>query len=241
MRLDQFLVDRGDFASRARAQEAVVAGLVRIDGEIARKPAQKVLPGARIDVSGAAHPFVSRGGLKLAGALDRFGIDPSGMVCLDLGASTGGFTDVLLRRGAKRIYAVDVGTGQLHQSLAGDPRVANMERTHARNLTRAAVPDEIDLVVCDVSFISLRKALPPAMALCGGSASAVALIKPQFELGPEKIGRGGRVKASDKELNALIGEIADWFDAQGWRVLGLMESPIAGGEGAQEFLIAATR
>jgi len=241
MRLDRRLVEIGAFATRARAQAAVRAGLVRVDGEAATKPSQMVGADARISVEGEVHPYVSRGGVKLAAALEAFAVDPRGKICLDLGASTGGFTDVLLRAGAAKVFAVDVGGGQLHSKISGDSRVVNLEKTHAKDLSRALVPDALDLVVCDVSFIGLRKALPPALALCAPAATVVALIKPQFELGPEKIGKGGLVRASDEEMQALVDEIRRWFEDRGWSVLGSIESPILGGDGNKEFLIAAAR
>ncbi len=241
MRLDRHLVERGDFESRARAQAAIRQGLVEINGVVADKPSANVTEEDAVCIRGEPHAYVSRGGVKLAAALDAFAVDPRGKICLDLGASTGGFTDVLLRRGAAKVYAVDVGSGQLHERIAGEARVVNLEKTHAKDLTRARIPDAVDLAVCDVSFISLKKALPPALALCGASATVIALIKPQFELGPEKIGKGGLVRASDEEMQALVGEIRRWFEDQGWRVLGVIDSPIAGGDGAREFLIAASR
>lgn len=241
MRLDRRLVELGAFDTRARAQAAVRAGLVLVDGEAAMKPSQMVGADARISVEGEVHPYVSRGGVKLAAALEAFAVDPRGKICLDLGASTGGFTDVLLRRGAAKVFAVDVGGGQLHPKISGDSRVVSLEKTHAKDLSRALVPIALDLVVCDVSFISLRKALPPALALCGASAHVAALIKPQFELGPEKVGKGGLVRASDEEMRALVDEIRRWFEDQGWRVIGATDSPILGGDGNREFLIAAAR
>lgn len=241
MRLDRRLVEVGAFDTRTRAQAAVRAGLVRVDGVRATKPSQLVGADARISVEGEVHPYVSRGGVKLAAALEAFAVDSRGKICLDLGASTGGFTDVLLRRGAAKVFAVDVGGGQLHSKISGDGRVVNLEKTHANDLSRALIPDTVDLVVCDVSFISLKKALPPALALCGAPAHVVALIKPQFELGPEKIGKGGLVRASDEEMQALVSEIRRWFEDRGWRVLGNIESPILGGDGNREFLIAAAR
>ena len=241
MRLDRRLVEIGAFDARTRAQAAVRAGLVRVDGVRAMKPSQMVGADARLSVEGEVHPYVSRGGVKLAAALEAFAVDPRGKICLDLGASTGGFTDVLLRRGAAKVFAVDVGGGQLHSKISSDRRVVSLEKTHAKDLSRTLVPEAIDLVVCDVSFISLKKALTPALALCGAPAHVVALIKPQFELGPEKIGKGGLVRASDEEMQALVGEIRRWFEDQGWQVIGATDSPILGGDGNREFLIAASR
>lgn len=241
LRLDQALVERGLFPSRARAQGAIEAGLVRIDGRIVVKSAAPVDDGAAIDVAGDVHDYVSRGGLKLAAALDAFAIDPAGKYCLDLGASTGGFSDVLLRRGAARIYAVDVGRGQLHPRIAGDPRVRSIEATHARDLSPALVPPGIELLVADVSFISLKKALPPALALMAARSAIIALVKPQFEVGPAGVGKGGIVKDAGAGLK-IAGELALWLHADyGLKPLGLIESPVEGGDGNKEFLIGAIR
>jgi 23S rRNA (cytidine1920-2'-O)/16S rRNA (cytidine1409-2'-O)-methyltransferase len=190
-------------------------------------------------VTGAVHGYVSRGGIKLAAALSAFGFDPAGKTCLDLGASTGGFCDVLLRAGAAKIYAVDVGRDQLHDKIRNDSRVINLEQTHAKDLSRALVPDPIDLVACDVSFISLKKALPYALALAGKAADIVALVKPQFEVGREGIGKGGLVKAGLAEPVAQ--DMSEWIAGQGWRVTGLIDSPILGGDGNKEFLLGATK
>lgn len=241
-RLDQRLVEAGLFPSRARAQAAVKAGLVRVNGAIETKPAAGVADETEIAVEGDVHPWVSRGGVKLDGSLRTFGIDPDGAVCLDLGASTGGFTEVLLTGGAKKVYAVDVGSGQLHPRLASDPRVVNLERTHAKDLTRALIPEPIDIVVCDVSFISLTKALPPALDLCAPGARLLALIKPQFEVGRSRIGKGGIVKPGRANTYGVAEEIAAWLNGQpGWKSLGYAESPIAGGDGNREFLLGAIR
>ena len=239
MRLDQYLVLKGLAESRARAQAAIAAGLVTVDGAVAEKPAQKIGEGAAVAVAGAAHPYVSRGGVKLAAALDAFGIDPSGKTCLDLGASTGGFTDVLLRRGAAKIYAVDVGRGQLHEKIAGDPRVVNLEHTHAKDLSPQRVPEPVDVIVCDVSFISLKKALPFALMLAAPGARLAALVKPQFEVGPEGVGKGGLVK--DGLAGPVADDMARWIKTQGWDVIGVIDSPILGGDGNREFLIGATK
>jgi 23S rRNA (cytidine1920-2'-O)/16S rRNA (cytidine1409-2'-O)-methyltransferase len=241
MRLDAYLVQHGCFESRARAQAAVKAGLVRIGGAVATKPSASVPAGAEVNVDGDIHPYVSRGGVKLEAALRAFETDPAGKICLDLGASTGGFTDALLKRGAAKVYAVDVGTGQLHPSLLGDTRVVTLERTHAKDLSRKLIPEAIDVLVCDVSFISLKKALPPAMALCAPGARLIALIKPQFELGPEKIGKGGLVTALRGEIAALLHDTRLWVEAKGWRVIGCIDSPIAGGDGNEEFLLGAIK
>ncbi len=240
-RLDQTLVERGAFSSRARAQGAIRAGLVRVDGRVVDKPAAMVAAAARIEVAGDVHDYVSRGAVKLAAALGAFEIKPEGAVCLDLGASTGGFTQVLLRAGAAKVYAVDVGAGQLHPSIAGDARVVILEKTHAKDLSPAIVADRVDIVACDVSFIGLTKALPPALALASPGARLVALIKPQFELGPRALGKGGIVKATGEELQQLTRDISAWLRGQGWREIGVIASPIAGGDGNKEFLIGATK
>ncbi len=242
MRLDQFLVEHGFFPSRARAQAAVAAGLVRIAGEIADKPARKVPDGVDVEVDGDVHPFVSRGGVKLDRTLQSMNIDPAGKICLDLGASTGGFCDVLLQHGAAKIYAVDVGQGQLHPKIAGDARVINLEKTHARDVSKNNIPDPIALVVCDVSFISLKKALPPVLALAAKGAQLVALIKPQFEVGKAQIGKGGIVKPGNDNSVGVCEDIAAWINAQpGWTSTGYTQSPIQGGDGNQEFFIGATK
>ncbi len=242
LRLDQALVDRGFFASRARAQGAIAAGLVTIDGRAAIKPATPVAPGAQVDVDGDVHDYVSRGGVKLAAALERFAVAADGKVCLDLGASTGGFTEVLLRAGAAKVFAVDVGRGQINARIAADPRVVSLEGTHAKVLSRSLIPDLIDVIVADVSFISLRKALPPALALAAPNARLVALVKPQFEVGPEGIGKGGLVKEGETVGPRIAADIAAWLDAEhGFAALGLIESPITGGDGNREFLIGAHR
>ena len=241
-RLDQHLVATGAARSRERAREAVAAGLVTVNGQVARKASKSVGPSDEVACAGEAHGYVGRGALKLAAALDAFGADPSGRTCLDLGASTGGFTQVLLERGAARVFAVDVGHGQLAPEVATDPRVVNLERTHARALTRALVPDPVGLLVCDVSFISLTKALPPALALWAPDAEAVVLVKPQFELGPERLGKGGIVREAPEALAAWVeAEVSPWFAGQGWPVRGIMPSPITGGDGNAEFLVWAAR
>jgi 23S rRNA (cytidine1920-2'-O)/16S rRNA (cytidine1409-2'-O)-methyltransferase len=240
-RLDQLLAERGLAESRAKAQALVMAGLVFVEGARADKPGAAVADDAAIEVRGKPHPYVSRGGVKLAHALDRFAIDPSGKTCLDVGASTGGFTDVLLKRGAAKVYAVDVGHGQLDWSLRNDRRVTVLEKTNARYLTREQVPDPVGLIVCDASFIGLETVLPAPMALAAPDAHLIALIKPQFEVGPEFVGKGGIVR-DEAARAAACGRIRQWLDSQpGWRVLGLVESPIAGADGNREFLIAARR
>ncbi len=240
-RLDHLLVERGAFPSRARAQGAIRAGLVLVDGVVAKKPAAAVRAESEIVVEGDVHDYVSRGALKLEAALRAFAVDPAGRICLDLGASTGGFTEVLLRAGAAKVFAIDVGSGQLHPAISGDARVVNLERTHAKDLSAALIPDLVDIIVCDVSFISLKKAIPFAMALASPGAQMIALIKPQFELGPEKIGKGGIVKADEEDLEALPRDIAAWLNAAGWPLTGIIDSPIAGGDGNKEFLIGAVK
>ena len=240
-RADQLLVDRGLAESRSRAAALILAGQV-FSGERRVAKAGDLLPeDAALELRGQDHPWVSRGGLKLAHGLDRFAIDPAGHICLDVGASTGGFTDVLLARGAARVYAVDVGHGQLAWKLRQDGRGVVLERVNARHLTRELVPDPIDLVVCDASFIGLETVLPAALALAAGEAHLVALIKPQFEVGKGRVGKGGVVR--DPALHAEVcARIGGWLGAQpGWAVLGIEESPITGPEGNKEFLIAGRR
>jgi 23S rRNA (cytidine1920-2'-O)/16S rRNA (cytidine1409-2'-O)-methyltransferase len=237
-RLDVALVERGLVESRARAQALILAGLVFSGEKRLDKAGVAVAADQPLEVRGAEHPWVSRGGIKLAHALDAFAIDPSGLVVLDVGASTGGFTDVALSRGARRVYAVDVGHGQLAWKLRNDPHVVVLEKTNARHLTTAQVPEPVDLVVCDASFIGLETVLPAALRLARPGACLVALIKPQFEVGPERVGKGGVVR--DPALHREVCErIAAWLPRQGWTVLGLTESPIRGPEGNVEFLIAA--
>ncbi|MEM1193877.1 MAG: TlyA family RNA methyltransferase [Pseudomonadota bacterium] len=238
-RLDRAMVARGLAPSRARAQAEIKAGRVSVDGVTTAQPSHSVTSTADIQFCDYFIPFVSRGGIKLDHALDHYAVDPAGQVCLDLGASTGGFTDVLLRRGAGHIYAVDVGRRQLHASLASHARVTNLEATHAKTLSSALVPRPPTLIVCDVSFISMRKVLGFAMALCPADATVVSLVKPQFELGPGFIGRGGIVRAPDDEIGAMLSAVGDWFGAQGWRPQLVIESPITGGDGNHEYLIAA--
>ena len=239
-RLDQLLIERGLAESRARAQALILAGRVFSGERRLDKPGQAVATDIELCVRTPGPAYASRGGIKLAHGLDHFGIDPAGSVALDVGASTGGFTDVLLRRGAARVHAVDVGHGQLDWRLRNDPRVVVLERTNVRHLTREHVPEAIDLVVCDVSFISLELALPAALALAGRNARVVALIKPQFEVGKGQVGKGGVVR--DPALHeAVCARIARWLSEQGWQVLGVTASPITGPKGNREFLIAARR
>jgi 23S rRNA (cytidine1920-2'-O)/16S rRNA (cytidine1409-2'-O)-methyltransferase len=235
-RADIVLVERGFFASRARAQAAIAAGLVRVDGAILAKASGEIGDGAAIEAE-APHPYVSRGGLKLAAALDAFGLDPKGLACLDVGASTGGFTDALLKRSAKSVAAVDVGHGQLHPSLAADPRVRSLEGCDARSLTADMLGEAPEAIVCDVSFISQRLVLPHALVLAARWAWLVSLVKPQFEVGPAEIVKG-RAR-SEAALARACADVSASIEQQGWRVLGLMPSPVLGGAGAKEFLVAA--
>lgn len=238
-RADAVLVARGFFTTRAQAQAAIAAGRVTADGALVRKPAQRVKPNAAI-VAEPAHPWASRGGLKLVAALDLFGVDPTGREALDVGASTGGFTDVLLARGAARVTAVDVGRDQLAARLRADPRVAIREGLDARALTPADLPSPPDLIVCDASFIGLAKVLSRPLALAAPGAVLVALFKPQFEVGPDGIGKGGLVRA-DADVAAAEARTSAWLEAQGWPVLGAADSPIIGGAGARERLLHARR
>jgi len=240
-RLDTLLVERGLVETRSKAQALVMAGLVWSGTRRLDKPGALIDPDSAIDVRGREHPWVSRGGVKLAHALAHFAIDVANKVALDIGSSTGGFTDVLLQRGARRVYAVDVGHGQLDWKLRSDPRVVVLERVNARNLSSTEVPEAVDIIVCDASFISLKVVLPAALVLAATSARLVALIKPQFEVGKGKVGKGGIVR--DPELHREVCErIAAWVDTQpGWRVDGVTESPILGSEGNKEFLIGARK
>ena len=237
-RLDQLLVERGLADSRSRARALIMAGLVYSGTRRLDKAGVRLAQDARLDVRGRGHPWASRGGIKLAHGLDHFRIDPQGLVCLDVGASTGGFTDVLLSRGAARVYAVDVGRAQLAWKLRGDERVVVLERTNARHLTRDMVPDPVALIVCDVSFIGLETALPAPLALAAPGAWLVALVKPQFEVGKGRVGKGGVVREPDLHRD-VCGRIHAWLaDRPGWCVLGITESPITGPRGNREFLIA---
>lgn len=240
-RADQVLVERGLAESRTRAQALILAGKV-FSGEMRiDKPGQPLPEGLALEVRGQPHPWVSRGGLKLDHGLAHFGFRTQGVVALDIGASTGGFTDVLLHRGAARVYAVDVGHGQLAWKLRNDPRVVVLEKVNARHLDAVLIPEPVGAVVCDASFIGLRTVLPAALGLTAPGALACALIKPQFEAGPGQVGKGGVVR--DPAVHeAVCAMIRDWWSAlPGWRVLGITESPITGPEGNREFLIAAVR
>lgn len=240
-RIDLLLVERGLVESRRRAQALVMAGAVFADGVRVDKPGQQVAAKAGIEVRGPDHPWVSRGGLKLDHALDRFGVDVSGAVALDLGASTGGFSDVLLRRGAAQVFAVDVGRGQLAWSLRRDERVTVLEKTNVRALDGTLIPRAPRVIVADLSFISLKVALPPALALAAPCAVLVALVKPQFEAGRKHVGKGGIVRDSAVH-EAVCADIRDWLAGDmGWSVDGVAESPVTGARGNREFLIAARK
>jgi 23S rRNA (cytidine1920-2'-O)/16S rRNA (cytidine1409-2'-O)-methyltransferase len=232
-RLDQLVVERGLAETRERAQSLILTGSVLLDDAPATKPSQRVGDDAKLTLRNTGPDFVSRGALKLMAALDAWHIDPTEKIALDVGASTGGFTDLLLRRGAQRVYAVDVGYGQLHYKLRTDPRVVVMERTNARYLTD--LPEAIDLAVCDVSFISLRLVLPPVMALLTPDAPIVALVKPQFEAGREHVGKGGVVR-EPRVREHVIEELKSWSCSQPWRLYDVIESPIKGPAGNVEFL-----
>lgn len=241
MRLDLLLVERGLAPSRARAQAEIKAGRVLVRGVAAAKPSQEFEPDTQISLEEPAIPYVSRAGLKLAHALDQFGIPSRDQTVLDVGASTGGFTDVVLTRGAKRVYAVDVGRDQLSPKFLSDERVVSLEGQDARTLTRDQIPDPIDLVVCDVSFISATKVLPHACSFTADTARLVVLVKPQFEVGRDAIGKGGIVKdAAAREQS--IETVRKAVEAMpGWSVSGCVESPIAGGSGNIEFLLGARK
>jgi len=240
-RADTALVDRGLVESRTKAQALIMAGQVYSGERRIEKAGDTVADDQPLEVRGADHPWVSRGGIKLAHALEHFAIAVDGLVGLDLGASTGGFTDVLLQGGAARVYAVDVGRGQLHWNLRNDQRVVVLESMNARHLSAADVPEPVDLITCDVSFIGLEKVLPPAMALAASGARLIALIKPQFQVGKGQVGKGGVVR--DPALHAQVCREIEALIAgmPGWRVLGIAESPITGPQGNKEFLIAAER
>jgi len=237
-RIDVLLVERGLFESRARAQAAIAAGRVTADGASVTKPSSEVRADAVLAAQ-PAHPYVSRGGLKLAAALEAGETDPAGRICLDIGASTGGFTQVLLERGAKRVYAVDVGHGQLHASLRGRPDIVSLEGTDIRDLTPERLREAPELIAIDVSFISLRHVLPSAFALAAATCDLVALIKPQFEVGRRDLKKG---IVRDAALRAAVcADIAAFIAEHGWQVRMTLPSPIAGGDGNVEFLILARR
>jgi 23S rRNA (cytidine1920-2'-O)/16S rRNA (cytidine1409-2'-O)-methyltransferase len=240
-RLDLVLVERGLAVSRARARDLIRRGLVEVAGTVETKAGAAIAPGADVRVAAGAGDHVSRGALKLMAALEHFRFSALGVVALDVGASAGGFTQVLLERGAARVFAVDVGHGQLHARLAEDPRVVSLERCDARSLDRTRIPEPVGAIVADVSFISLTKALPAALALAAEPAWLVALVKPQFEAGRAAVGRGGIVRDPAARARA-IALVQDWVAAQaGWQVAGVIPSPIAGGSGNEEYLLGAVR
>jgi 23S rRNA (cytidine1920-2'-O)/16S rRNA (cytidine1409-2'-O)-methyltransferase len=238
-RLDLVLVERGLAPTRSRARDLIRSGQVRVGDDVCTKVATEVAETQALTLDATAARAVSRGGQKLAAALTAFEFDPEGRIVLDVGASTGGFTQVLLDRGARKVYAADVGHGQLHASLKADPRVVSLEGLDARRLTRETVLEPVGAITADVSFISLIKALGPALELAAPGAFLVALVKPQFEVGPERIGKGGIVRDAEARQSALA-SVTAWLAAQpGWRVAGAIPSPIKGGSGNVEFLIGA--
>ncbi|MFB2550859.1 TlyA family RNA methyltransferase [Ensifer soli] len=242
LRLDQLLLERGLVASRARARDAIQRGTVRLDGRLVTKPSVNVATDAEITIDDPAQAYVSRAALKLVAALDHFGLDPAGRDCLDVGASTGGFTDVLLERGAAHVLAIDVGHGQFHPRLEADPRVTSIEGLNARTLDESHLGGrDIRFIVSDVSFISLKLALAPALDLAPPGAQAVLLVKPQFEAGREAISKAGLLK-DPESAPAVAAELERWLrDDMGWIILGLIPSPIAGGDGNVEFLLAGRK
>ena len=240
IRADKALLDLGLAESRTRAQALIMAGTVFIGEQRVDKAGDLVARDANIMVRGGDHPWVSRGGMKLDHGLDHFEINPMNCICIDVGASTGGFTDVLLQNGAAKIYSVDVGKGQLDWKLRQDDRVVVLESTNARYLTAEHIPEEADIVVCDASFIGLEKVLPASLARAKPSAMLIALIKPQFQAGRKDVGKGGVVR--DPDVHARVcREVEDWLAENGWAALGISESPIKGPKGNTEFLIAARR
>ena len=240
MRVDQMLVERGLAESRARAQALVMAGVVFAGETKIAKPGLSMASDAPLEVRGRDHPWVSRGGLKLAHALDAFALDPAGATAMDIGSSTGGFTDVLLQRGAARVFAVDSGTNQLAWKLRQDERVTVLEQTSARILTPEQIDAPCDWVVCDASFIGMAKVLERPLELAGPRCQLVSLIKPQFEVGREEVGKGGVVRDGTLHLR-VCEEARSWLEDDGWAVQGIVESPITGPKGNIEFLIAAKR
>lgn len=239
-RIDQLLVERGEAESRARAQALIMAGLVFLKGHRVEKAGQKVPVDAEIELKGKDHPWVGRGGVKLDGAIRHFGLDPTGAVAMDIGSSTGGFTQVLLHHGAEHVFAVDVGTNQLDWKLRNDPRITLLEQTNARELTPAQIDRACNWVVCDASFISLRKVLERPLELAARECRLVALIKPQFEVERHEVGKGGIVR--DEALHARVcNEVREWLEGDGWAIQGITISPIKGTEGNVEFLVSALR
>ena len=236
-RLDRLVVLRGLAPTREKAQALILSGAVSVDGRRVDKAGTPVEETAELVVAGPPHPYVSRGGVKLEAALDQFRIDPSGLVCLDVGASTGGFTDCLLQRGAAKVYAVDVGYGQLDAKLRGDPRVIVREKMNARSLSRDDVPEPVALAVIDVSFISARLILPAVVPLVAKGGAVVVLVKPQFEAGRAEVGKGGIVRSEDVRRR-VVSEIANAGAGLGLEPLGSIRSPIRGAHGNEEFLLA---
>jgi 23S rRNA (cytidine1920-2'-O)/16S rRNA (cytidine1409-2'-O)-methyltransferase len=239
VRADQYLTTHKHYASRARAQAAIKAGLVSVDGRTLKKPSEKIADGATV-VAGREHPWVSRGGMKLAHALDVFAVDPTGRTALDVGASTGGFSQVLVTQGAAKVFAVDVGHGQLHPDLHGESRIVSMEGQDARTLSPTQLNPTPDLVVCDASFISAMKVLEVPLRLAAPEAELITLVKPQFEVGKANLRRGGIVASEELGLRALD-SVRHWVTAQGWRVEATEASPILGGSGNREYLLYARR
>ncbi|MBB3383034.1 MULTISPECIES: TlyA family RNA methyltransferase [unclassified Rhizobium] len=240
-RLDQLLVTLSLFASRSRARDAIQRGTVTVNGKIVTKPGALFTEDAQISIDDPAQDYVSRAALKLVAALDHFDLDPRGQHCLDVGASTGGFTEVLLERGAAHVTAIDVGHDQMHPRVEADPRVTNIEGLNARNLTAGDIGEPFSFVVSDVSFISLKLALAPALALAEPGARAALLVKPQFEAGRDAIGKAGLLK-DPSSAPAVAAELERWFtEDMGWQSLGLIASPITGGDGNQEFLLAGIK
>ena len=240
VRADLELVERGLADTRTRAQALIMAGLVYAGERKIAKPGEMLASDVVLDVRGKDHPWVSRGGLKLAHGLDHFGFSVEGRVALDIGSSPGGFTDVLLSRGAARVYAIDVGTNQLAWKLRSDQRVIVHEQVNARHLTAEHVPEPVDILVCDASFIGLAKVIETPLGFAGPGAAALLLIKPQFEAGRSEVGKGGVVR--DPVVHQRVcAAAADWIGSQGWRVVGLTPSPITGPEGNVEFLLGAIR
>jgi 23S rRNA (cytidine1920-2'-O)/16S rRNA (cytidine1409-2'-O)-methyltransferase len=240
-RLDQLLVTLSLFASRSRARDAIQRGTVTVDGKVVTKPGTLFTEEAQIAIDDPAQDYVSRAALKLVAALDHFQLDPKGQHCLDVGASTGGFTEVLLQRGAAHVTSIDVGHGQMHPRISADPRVTSIEGLNARNLTAEDIGKSISFIVSDVSFISLKLALAPALAFAEPGARAVLLVKPQFEAGRDAIGKAGLLK-DPSSAPAVAAELERWFcEHMGWQSLGLIASPISGGDGNHEFLLAGIK
>lgn len=240
IRLDQALEARGLLPSRARARDAILRGTVTVNGVVASKPNQQVAADDRIALDDPAAAYVSRAALKLVAGLDAGAIDPTGRICLDLGASTGGFTQVLLERGAAKVYAVDVGHGQLHERIKDDPRVVSLEGVNGRDLTVELIPEAIGLIVSDVSFVSILKVIDPVLALAAPQAEAVILIKPQFEVGRENVGRGGIV-SDESAIAVAVERVIAHFAEAGWERRFAVASPIAGGDGNREIVAGFRR